>query len=349
MNIRSALALLVAGLAVLWALAQGSTGTSAQAQYVGGQYQQVNSPFSIDSCTPISSLPFTVNECGSYVLTACLTGATGQHGITVMADDVTIDLNGYTLTGVTGSLDGIHVGQGRSVMTVRDGNLKNWGGYGLGAIGTSSAHVTNVSLIGNGIDGVRIGPNGSIEKCIAEGNVGTGFSFGPGSNVAFCTAASNQSTGFNGSTRCTITDSTAQGNGGIGFSPSSDSLVSSCVAQGNTSDGIHVFLGGKVVECLAASNGRHGIYADSGAYILRNTCKGNANAGIYVLSSNCRVDDNHLVSNSTGLEVAGSGNFLVRNTAFNNSTSGLSIAAGNQWYPSGAGVTPNNPWSNWDF
>ena len=44
---------------------------------------------------PISSLPFTIGNCGSYFLTSCLTGSPGSDGITVTADDVTIDLNGF--------------------------------------------------------------------------------------------------------------------------------------------------------------------------------------------------------------------------------------------------------------
>ncbi len=61
----------------------------------------------IEPRTPISALPFTINQCGSYFLTDCLTGVAGQNGITIDADDVTLDLNGFTLIGVPGSLDGI--------------------------------------------------------------------------------------------------------------------------------------------------------------------------------------------------------------------------------------------------
>src|SRR5215469_10506728 len=51
----------------------------------------------IEARTPISSLPFTIGSSGSYYLAASLTGSGGNDGITVNADDVTVDLNGFAL------------------------------------------------------------------------------------------------------------------------------------------------------------------------------------------------------------------------------------------------------------
>ena len=53
----------------------------------------------IEPRTPISSADYVISNSGSYYLTSNLTAAAGQNGITVNADDVTIDLNGFTLTG----------------------------------------------------------------------------------------------------------------------------------------------------------------------------------------------------------------------------------------------------------
>src|SRR5437588_12623981 len=61
----------------------------------------------IEPRTPISSLPYTVTNGGSYYLTANLTGVALQSGITIQADDVTLDLNGFTLIGVPTSSSGI--------------------------------------------------------------------------------------------------------------------------------------------------------------------------------------------------------------------------------------------------
>ena len=60
----------------------------------------------VEPRTPISALPFTISNSGSYYLTANLTGAAGSDGITILASDVTLDLNGFTMTGVrSGAID----------------------------------------------------------------------------------------------------------------------------------------------------------------------------------------------------------------------------------------------------
>jgi hypothetical protein len=56
----------------------------------------------IEARTPISSLPFTITNSGSYYLTTNLNSA-GQ-GITISADNVAIDLSGF---GITTALNGI--------------------------------------------------------------------------------------------------------------------------------------------------------------------------------------------------------------------------------------------------
>ena len=50
-----------------------------------------------DPRTPISSLPYTISEPGSYYVTGNLS-STG-HGIVIEASGVTVDLMGFSLTG----------------------------------------------------------------------------------------------------------------------------------------------------------------------------------------------------------------------------------------------------------
>jgi len=57
----------------------------------------------IEPRTPISSVPFTISAPGSYYVTTNLTPGADQNGIVVAADNVTIDLNGFTLFGGGGS------------------------------------------------------------------------------------------------------------------------------------------------------------------------------------------------------------------------------------------------------
>ena len=53
----------------------------------------------VEPRTPISSIPITISEFGSYYLTGNLTGLPGTNGITIISDSVTIDLNGFALIG----------------------------------------------------------------------------------------------------------------------------------------------------------------------------------------------------------------------------------------------------------
>ena len=47
---------------------------------------------------PISSLPYTITESGSYYVTSNLTSSI--HGIVIDASGVTVDLMGFSLTGM---------------------------------------------------------------------------------------------------------------------------------------------------------------------------------------------------------------------------------------------------------
>ena len=106
----------------LWAL--NATSSDASGRQSSGTIHVVGCR---DGRIPIRSLPFTIDECGSYFVAACLDGAAGEHGITIDSDDVTLDLNGFTLRGVPGSLDGVHVSAGRTGITIRNGALRDWG------------------------------------------------------------------------------------------------------------------------------------------------------------------------------------------------------------------------------
>ena len=53
-------------------------------------------------CRPVSSLPYVIDQAGNYCLTAPLVHGGEGPAILVGADDVTLDLNGFSLTGSAG-------------------------------------------------------------------------------------------------------------------------------------------------------------------------------------------------------------------------------------------------------
>src|SRR2546423_524274 len=56
-----------------------------------------------------ASAVFKITQSGSYYLTGNITGVSGKHGIYITTGNVTLDLMGFDLVGVAGSLDGVHV------------------------------------------------------------------------------------------------------------------------------------------------------------------------------------------------------------------------------------------------
>ena len=79
---------------------------------------------------PISSVPFIINQPGSYYLTTNLVGVAGQNGISINSDCVTIDMMGFELRGVAGSLSGILLNAGVRVY-IYNGCIRNWGQDGI--------------------------------------------------------------------------------------------------------------------------------------------------------------------------------------------------------------------------
>ena len=217
--------------------------TSAQRVQAAGSHLRLPAP--ADARKPISSLPFTIDECGSYFLTGCLTGAAGQDGITIAADDVTIDLNGFSLTGVPGSLDGIARGGNFNRWTVQNGNVTAWGGDGIDLFSGVNNEVT-------------------VERVRSSGNGGRGIVVAGRAIVRDCVATNN-------------------GNSGIVMaSNSANSIIDSCVGSHNTNSGIQVTgSAGTVRGCSANHNTGSGIGASAGGgwSVVENTCYSNDQDG----------------------------------------------------------------------
>ena len=178
----------------------------------------------LDERTPISSLPFTINNCGSYFLTKCLTGTSGSHGITVDSDDVTIDLNGFALRGVAGSLDGIHIQPGMDRVSVFGGNIRDWGQSGISAADSGRHHFRDLRIDDNGDWGIDVRRTALVDGCSAFGNGESGIRVQEGGVISNSMANSN---GLNGS-----------GNGfAVSLVNDGAAVIAQCLARDNTGDG----------------------------------------------------------------------------------------------------------------
>ena len=100
----------------------------------------------LETRTPISALPFTISQPGSYYMTGNLMGVAGQDGITIAASDVTLDLMGFALTGVAGSLKGVRISGGAFNIAVRNGTVRSWGGEGVDAASAANGQYQDLRL-----------------------------------------------------------------------------------------------------------------------------------------------------------------------------------------------------------
>lgn len=284
---------------------------------------------------------FRIVQPGSYYLTGNLTGVSGKHGIEIAANAVTIDLNGFDVQGVAGSLSGIIADTpADNDLAVLNGTIRNWGDAGVNFFFSQpiGCRVENVLASGNGSTGIVTSSNAAITNCVAQDNVGSGISISSGV-ISGCSAYSNAGTaGISPGSGSTVTDSSAIGNAGIGISAGSGTTVTRCTARANGTSGISTSSSCLVTDCDVTTNSADGIRcAGSGSIIRGNVCASNGlnagdGAGIAVVSIDNRIEGNHCTGGDRGIDVSGTGNLIVRNTCANNTTNWV-IVAGNSFGP----------------
>lgn len=271
---------------------------------------------------------------GSYYLTGNVQGVAGKNGIEIASSDVTLDLGGFTLTGVANSGAGVLISSAARVV-VRNGFINTFAGGGVDGPVCSRSTFEHLTVAGNGVaggnrsgisvasdcrmdacsafsnlaGGINCGSGALLSECISSWNTGFGFQFGLGTTVRGCTARGNTSTAFKGSAQCVLDSCIAIGDiaqlpAGWGFSLSTDCRVSACVAAGYTT-GIEVSFGSTVQGCSTYSTVTAGIAAFDDAVIAGCTTRTCVGAGISarngVTITGCTAIDN------------GSDNIVVQN------------------------------------
>jgi hypothetical protein len=166
---------------------------------------------------PISGLPLTISTPGSYYVTGDLTGSQGNAGITINTDNVTIDLNGFTLIGVQFSFAGI-TGTSRKNITIRNGTLRNWATTGVGLTTCTNVRLTDLRSIANGGNGFSVGDDSEVVKCLAaDSTTGVGFSIASRCVVSSCIASGNKDGGFKMNSNNSVYENSATNNVNHGF------------------------------------------------------------------------------------------------------------------------------------
>ncbi len=224
-------------------------------------------------------MPYLITNSGSYVVTEPLSVQDTTNGITVYADDVTLDLNGFSLVGPSSrpSLNGIHQPQQYRGLSVRDGFLTGWQeGYGLYA-GGKAALIRNVHTKQCGM-GIRAGSGSVVVNCSGFSNVVYAVSAGEGSVLASCSASYNDSHGFLVSAGV-MGACIAWNNGSNGLSAAEGSVVRKSVSTQNRGEGL-LASDSVVADTHLAGNHRNGLGLIGACVLRESLIRDNQQAGV---------------------------------------------------------------------
>jgi hypothetical protein len=152
---------------------------------------------------PLTGGTLRITKSGSYFLDAnYTTGLVNFPVITVAVNNVTINLNGFSIigppagTGTTGI--GINAKAGVSDVTIVNGTITRIRGSGI-VLGSSST-VGGVQLIGNNGDGLDCTSTCLVTNNIVSGNGGTGLNFSDTTSGYQSNIISGNSTNVTGGT-----------------------------------------------------------------------------------------------------------------------------------------------------
>jgi parallel beta-helix repeat protein len=256
----------------------------------------------------ISACPTTITSSGKWTVTTNLTAAAGVNCITVAADRVVIDLQGYTITG-SGFSSGVITDGSRNNIIVANGTIIGFNqAINLCPAACTYITVSHVTVMNTGFSGIDIsGDYGVVSDTQANSNGTYGIYFYGNYNTVYNTVANNN------------------GQYGIAFlQSSSNNTVSNSPAYGNGIDGM-IFAGSNntVVDSQAVGNGQHGMN--------------------FNVANNTITDSQANNNKADGILIGGSENLLTGNVANSNGSVGISVVCPGNLY---GNIANGNPGGN---
>ncbi len=287
---------------------------------------------------------YRITAPGSYYLAGNIAGVSAKHAIAIAASGVSLDLCGFEIAGVAGSLDGISATvAGLSNIAITNGLVRSFAGDGVDLVNASGVRVSDLTASGNtgegiatgdnavatrcvgrsnGVSGVRVANGSTITDCSASGNSNRGFLTGAGCSISRCSSASNGAYGFVVA-NSTISECGAYNNVAAGIFSAGNATIVRCTVRGSGGDGIQVGEGCLIQECVSRGNSGDGIEVLSDCRVAGNLCDdngGSTSAGIHVTGNRNRIEGNRVAGSLRGLEIGASGNFVSGNTVVQNTS-----------------------------
>ena len=222
----------------------------------------------IEGATGVSIDPgtggITISASGSYYLTRNLT-VSGGNGITIDSDNVSLDLNGFTITSVADPSTGNGISSSHDQITITNGRIAgdysifemDGAGFsnGINAVSSKGVFITRITVVNLSGNGISLSNNtdilGSVESCHVNSVGGTGIQ---ASTVKNCTAMKCTLGGIASSF---VSDSRGYTTGGFGIAAQH---VSNCDARSVTG---HAIQSAHVVNSSGRSTDGNGIQAST--------------------------------------------------------------------------------------
>lgn len=250
----------------------------------------VNTPGDNDA-TPST---FKITQPGSYYLSGNLAAAASKDGIEIAANNVTIDLNGFTLEGPLGN-SGIVAQQPLHGLVVRNGVISGFTDRGIRFTGQTTdqnpvgATIEDLTIAGGAEVAIDVGTSNRIASVVIDG-ASSGIYAGKGTSIIGCVIrvgtsgiAADESTIDQCTVRAGDTGILVGGRGGVVRNCSvSDASIGIAMSAGVGNDG------GLIQNCVVSSFSNLGIVASglAGSRIEGNTVNGdpsrNPSAGIWI-------------------------------------------------------------------
>ena len=267
----------------------------------------------------LSEIPETLAwPCAVSLVGTLVCSSNTVNGITVNANDVTIDLAGHALVG-PGASSGYGIYQPTSNRNLRvfNGSVINWLGANKAGLSAGRAALVNDLLATTNYLGFYANENSVFTRCVASGNESHGFRLFLGCEAQQCIAQNNAGSGFSGSDGGAYRDCLAIANTNRGYSVGNSTTFSGCVADSNEGPGFWIGYGCALAECsanfnhsygfrssdaafancIAVYNLDHGFYSDGGT-VHHCTAELNQGTGIYLsgigVVQDCDVSGNEI-------------------------------------------------------
>ena len=206
-----------------------------------------------------SANEFIISQPGSYYFTTNVFGASSQNGINIAANDVTLDLNGFSLIGPSTADSAIVIASGTSNSIVKNGTISGWGTLDDGVLSLgNNVNLENLNVSAGSV-GIQCSGDGSVIKNCTISHAGQWGVYLSGSNCLIsCNYFIENNTGNNG-------------NGAALFVNSANNAVEDNHVTGSSPSGFGILV--------------NGIAGITNNIIIRNTVQGNAANNYSILTT----------------------------------------------------------------